>query len=269
MLATKPNHGAANRHGYGTRSSAGSPAWRPGAPRAAGPCGLRRCGRATAPATRPDRPPRPAGRDRPPSGSAARSPAPRCPSLITRLRSSASTSTRRSRSFAAQSSPEATANAPGAWKRWPSVRLDDVSPWPSSAPSRRSNGTTAPSSRQTMRRSGRTQVKSLPLPQRIDFGHGKRRSSGGSVAGDQRPRREPHAVPSPAPSSRPPGGVAPGWRCACAGSRPAPAPARCARAAAELLLAPTWPPRRRRARCDAGRSMLRRSFARNSCSRDS
>ena len=41
------------------------------------------------------------------------------------------------------------------------------------------NGTTLPSSRQTMRRSGRTQVNALVPPQRIDFGHGKRRSSAG------------------------------------------------------------------------------------------
>ena len=108
--------------------------------------------------------------------------APDIPSMMMRLRSSASTSTCRSRSFAAQSAPEATANAPGAWKRWPSVRLAAASPCPSSSPSRRSNGTTAPSSRQTMRRSGRTQTKLLLPPQRIDFGQGKRRSSGGTAA---------------------------------------------------------------------------------------
>ena len=36
-----------------------------------------------------------------------------------------------------------------------------------------------------MRRSGRTQVKLLVPPQRIDFGQGKRRSSGGIALGDQ------------------------------------------------------------------------------------
>ena len=104
------------------------------------------------------------------------------PSAITRLRSSASTRTRRSRSVAAQSVQDRTATAPGAWKRCPSVRSDDCSPCPSSAPSRRSNGTTAPSSRQVMRRSGRTQVNALVPPQRIDFGQGKRRSSVGTAA---------------------------------------------------------------------------------------
>ena len=56
---------------------------------------------------------------------------------------------------------QVTANAPGAWKRWPSVRSALARPWPSSSPSRRSNGTTSPSSRQMMRRSGRTQMKLL------------------------------------------------------------------------------------------------------------
>ena len=54
--------------------------------------------------------------------------APRCaamPSAMTRLRSAASTSTRWSRSFAAQSAAPETAKAPGAWNRWPSVRLPD------------------------------------------------------------------------------------------------------------------------------------------------
>ncbi len=78
-----------------------------------------------------------------------------------------------------QSAALVTAKAPGAWKRWPSVRLPLARPWPSSAPSRRSNGTTAPSSRQTMRRSGRTQTKLLVPPQRMDFGQAKRRSRPG------------------------------------------------------------------------------------------
>ncbi len=37
-----------------------------------------------------------------------------------------------------------------------------------------------------MRRSGRTQVNALVPPQRIDFGHGNRRSSAGHRARDQR-----------------------------------------------------------------------------------
>ena len=73
-----------------------------------------------------------------------------------------------------------------------------------------------------MRRSGRTQVKALPAPQRIDFGQGKRRSSGGtalatSVAASIRPGW-PWSVPSTRPLA-PPG---PAPRRACAGSRPVP-----------------------------------------------
>ncbi len=45
-----------------------------------------------------------------------------------------------------------------------------------------------------MRRSGRTQTKLLVPPQRIDFGQGKRRSSGGMRVGDQRWRRIAAAV---------------------------------------------------------------------------
>ena len=119
-----------------------------------------------------------------------------------RLRSPASTSTRWARSFSVQSAALRTAKAPGAWKRWPSVRSAATRPCPSSSPSRRSNVTTAPSSRQVMRRSGRTQVKPLVPPQRIDLGQGKRRSRGGMARGDQRRRRDRRGAPCPPPSNR-------------------------------------------------------------------
>ena len=45
-----------------------------------------------------------------------------------------------------------------------------------------SNGTTAPSRRQMIRRSGRTQVNWLVPPHRMDLGHGKRRNNPGSAA---------------------------------------------------------------------------------------
>ena len=62
---------------------------------------------------------------------------------------------------------------------WPSVVSADISPCASSAPSASAKRTTSPSSRQRMRRNGRTQAKPLS-PQRMDFGQGKARSSGGS-----------------------------------------------------------------------------------------
>ncbi len=108
------------------------------------------------------------------------------PSAMIARRSAASAITKRVRSASCQSSTDATATAPGARKRCPSVRSDEASPWPSSSPSRRSNATTARSSRQTMRRSGRTQVNWLVPPQRIDFGHGKRRSNVGIVCAIRR-----------------------------------------------------------------------------------
>ena len=142
---------------------------------------------------------------------------------MTRLRSAASTRTRRSRRLSAQSAQEVTAKAPGARKRWPSVRSADASPCPSSSPSRRSNGTTAPSSRQTMRRSGRTQVKLLRAApaHRLRPGEAaqqRRDRLGDQVGGGHRRRQS-----SPAPSSRPPDATARASRRACAGSRPAPA----------------------------------------------
>ena len=103
-------------------------------------------------------------------------------SAIVCRRSAASVRTLWPRSLACQSAQEETAKAPGARKRWPSVKSAEANPWPSSAPSARENGTTAPSSRQVIRRSGRTQVNWLVPPQRIDFGQGKRRSKAGSAA---------------------------------------------------------------------------------------
>ena len=104
------------------------------------------------------------------------------PPAMTLLRSSASTKTRCARSLAIQSSAPETGKAPGAWNRWPSVTAAGVRPCPSSLPSRRLKGTTAPSSRHTIRRSGRTQVKPLVPPQRMDLGQGIRRSTPGSAA---------------------------------------------------------------------------------------
>ena len=132
------------------------------------------------------------------------------PSAMTWRRSAASASTRRLAQAGCQS---ACACAPrtrrGRGSDGPRSGWTTARPWPSSAPSRRSNGTTAPSSRQTMRRSGRTQVKSLPAPQRIDLGQGKRRSTGGMAAGDQRRRRAARRRTFPAPSSRLPGEAGP------------------------------------------------------------
>ncbi len=181
-----------------------------------------RCGtgHSTSPATSSSRP----GSSTTVRCFSAASPAMR--SAMIRLRSAASTSTRCAVSFSRQSAAEDTAKAPGTWKRWPSVRLALARPWPSSAPSRRSNGTTAPSSRQMMRRSGRTQTKLLVPPQRMDFGHGNRRSRPGialaiRVAADTSAALFlQHPVVAFLPHT------ARGSRCACAGIRSAPAPAR-------------------------------------------
>ena len=59
--------------------------------------------------------------------------------------------------------------------RWPSVTS------PLAMPSI-SNGTTAPSNRQTIRFSGRTQ-RSVPVPQRIDLGQGKSRTIRSTISG--------------------------------------------------------------------------------------
>ena len=136
---------------------------------------------------------------------------------------------------AAQSAQDVTANAPGARKRWPSVRSAAASPCPSSSPSRRSNGTTCA-------------VQQADDPaQRAHPGEG----AGPAPAHGFRPRepaQQRRERRRPAPPRGSPGGLLQhpkiaflaqlrrARRRACAGTRPAPAPARAPRPALLLRL---------------------------------
>ena len=152
----------------------------------------------------------------------------RCRRRSRARRSAASTITRRSRSaVAASRRRSARRTAPGARKRWPSVRLAAARPCPSSAPSRRSNGTTAPSSRQRMRRSGRTQVKRAGAAPAHRFRPREAAQQRAAVRARSAPRRR---SPGTALVQHPELALLPqsarARRRACAGSRQAPAPAR-------------------------------------------
>ena len=144
---------------------------------------------------------------------------------MTRLRSSASTSTLCARSCCRQLAALVTAKAPGAWKRWPSVRSPLTRPCPSSEPSRRSNGTMAPSSRQMMRRSGRTQTKLRRAAPAHGFGPRKAAEHAWALpprSAQRRTRRQADYIQHPIVAFR--RGVARVSRhCACEESLTAPA----------------------------------------------